>query len=265
MSYETLRVSRDERGVVALTLNRPEKRNAMTAAMIAELTDFAAKANADDTIRAIVLSGNGPLFCAGGDLSWMMAQIEADRETRMREARKLAHMLRALNELRAPLIGKIHGAAFGGGIGLACVCDVAIASDETKFGFTETKLGIIPATIAPYVLARMGEGSARLVFMSARIFQSEEARHLGLIKAAVAASELDAAVEFEIAPYLNVAPKAVGRAKALARGLGHKIDHSVIEASIHQLADAWETDEAKEGISAFLEKRQPWWVKESGS
>ncbi|MES5097776.1 crotonase/enoyl-CoA hydratase family protein [Agrobacterium sp. BA1120] len=261
MEYETLQVSRDKRGVVSLTLNRPDKRNAMTATMIAELSDFAAKANADDNIRAIILAGNGQLFCAGGDLSWMMAQIEADREARMREARKLAEMLRALNELRAPLIGKVHGAAFGGGIGLACICDVVIAADETKFGLTETKLGIIPATIGPYVLARIGEGFARRVFMSARLFDAAEAAYLGLIKAAVPVSDLDEAVEFEVAPYLKVAPQAVGRAKALARSLSMKIDDAVIDASVQALADSWESDEAREGISAFLEKRPPRWAK----
>ncbi len=261
MEYETLQVSRDARGVVSLTLNRPDKRNAMTATMIAELTDFAAKANADDDIRAIILSGNGELFCAGGDLSWMMAQIEADRETRMREARKLAEMLRALNELRAPLIGRVHGAAFGGGIGLACICDVVIAAEDTKFGLTETKLGIIPATIGPYVLARIGEGFARRIFMSARLFDAAEAARLGLIKAAVSVSDLDEAVEFEVAPYLKVAPQAVGRAKAMARSLSMKIDDAVIDASVQALADAWESDEAREGISAFLEKRPPRWAK----
>ncbi len=261
MKYETLQISRDARGIVSLTLNRPDKRNAMTATMIAELTDFATKANADDDIRAVILSGNGELFCAGGDLSWMMAQIKADRETRMREARKLAEMLRALNELRAPLIGKVHGAAFGGGIGLACICDVAIAAEDAKFGLTETKLGIIPATIGPYVLARIGEGFARRVFMSARLFDAAEAARLGLIKAAVPVSDLDEAVEFEVAPYLKVAPQAVGRAKALARSLSMKIDDAVINVSVQALADAWESEAAREGISAFLEKRPPRWAK----
>lgn len=260
MNYETLAVSRDERGIVSLELNRQEKRNAMTAQMIAELSDFADKANADDTIRAIVLSGRGELFCAGGDLSWMMAQIEADRQTRMQEARKLAKMLQALNELHAPLIGKLHGAAYGGGIGLACICDVVIAADDTKFGFTETRLGIIPATIGPYALARMGGASARQVFMSARVFDAHEAARLQLVKKAVPTSELDTAIEFEIAPYLKVSPHAVSRAKALARSLSAIIDDSVVDATVRALADAWESEEAKEGISAFLAKRQPRWA-----
>ena len=260
MTYETLNVTRDERGVVALELNRPDKRNAMTATMIAELSDFAKISHSDERIRAVVLSGRGDMFCAGGDLSWMMAQIEADRPKRMQEARMLAEMLRAMNELPVPLIGKIHGAAFGGGVGLTCICDVAIASEDTRFGFTETKLGIIPATIGPYVIARIGEGAARQVFMSARVFQADEAERLGLIKIACPRPELDATVEAEVAPYLSVAPGAVGRTKNLIRMLSGKIDDAMIEASVRALADAWETHEAREGISAFLEKRKPQWA-----
>jgi methylglutaconyl-CoA hydratase len=134
--------------------------------MIAELTELAGTL---DQVRAVLLSGAGPTFCAGGDLAWMHAQILADRPQRLREARKLAEMLQALNTLPVPLIGRLHGGAFGGGVGLACVCDVVLASPETKFGMTETRLGIIPATIGPYVIARMGEGRARRVFMSGRI------------------------------------------------------------------------------------------------
>jgi methylglutaconyl-CoA hydratase len=137
---------------------------------------------------------------------------------------------------------------------------VVIAADSTKFGFTETRLGLIPATIGPYVMARMGEGRARRVFMSARIFDAEEARELGIVSRSVSAADLDAAVEAEVAPYLAAAPGAVGAAKALARALGPKIDSEVTEETIRRLADAWESDEAQEGISAFLSKRPPSWA-----
>ena len=261
MNYETIVVAEDERGVVSLSLNLPEKRNALSAVMIAELTDVAARVNGSHTARAVVLSGAGDLFCAGGDLTWMMAQVRADRETRIKEASKLAHMLQALNTMRAPLIGKIHGAAFGGGLGITAICDVAIAVEGTKFGFTETKLGIIPATIGPYVVNRMGEGCARRVFMSARIFDANEARTLGLVTAVVRADEAGAAVEAEVAPYLKVAPGAVGRAKALIRTLGPRIDDAAITETVKALADAWESKEAEDGIAAFLEKRPPPWAQ----
>lgn len=254
--YNTLSVVTDARGVTYLSLDRPDKRNALSAEMIAELTDFADRADA----RAVVLSGAGDVFCAGGDLAWMKAQIEADRATRMTEARKLAEMLRALNEMPCPLIARIHGGAFGGGVGMACVADVAIAEDGAKFGLTETRLGLIPATIGPYVIARMGEGRARRVFMSARIFGAAEAAELGIVARAVPADELDSAVEAEVRPYLSVAPGAVGRAKALARNLGPRIDAAVIDDTITRLADAWETDEAREGIDAFLAKRPARWA-----
>ena len=259
MSYQTLDIQTDERGVVSLTLNLPDTRNALSATMIAELTDFAQTIGASEATRAVVLSGTGKVFCAGGDLNWMKAQIEADRETRIIEARKLAMMLHALNGMPSPLIGRIHGGAFGGGVGLACVCDVAIADQETKFGLTETRLGLIPATIGPYVLARMGEGRARQVFMSARIFDGAEAERLGIVAKAVNSNALDAAIEAEVAPYLSVAPQAVASAKAMARALGPRIDTDVIEASINRLADIWEGEEARHGISAFLEKKQPRW------
>lgn len=256
--FNTLQVETDARGVTKLTLNRPEKRNALSAEMIAELTEFARTART----RAVVLSGAGDVFCAGGDLTWMKAQIDAGRTTRMAEARKLAEMLQALNEMPCPLIARIHGGAFGGGVGLACVADVAIAVEGTKFGLTETRLGLIPATIGPYVIARMGEGRARRVFMSSRLFDADEAVALGILAKAVPADALNDAVDAEIAPYLSTAPGAVGKAKALARALGPRIDADVIDATITRLADAWETEEARQGIDAFLSKRRAPWIED---
>jgi methylglutaconyl-CoA hydratase len=264
MRWKTLDVRTDERGVVEVRLNTPERRNVLSALMIAELTEMAGTVGNDHKTRVIVLSGAGTTFCAGGDLNWMKAQIGADREQRMLEARKLAEMLLALNTVRAPLIGRLHGGAFGGGIGMACVCDVTLADRSTKFCFSETRLGIIPATIGPYVLARMGEGNARRVFMSARVFDALEAERLGIVSRAVAAEDLDQAVETEVAPYLQVAPGAVAAAKRLARDLGPRIDASVIDDTIRRLADTWEGPEALHGISAFLEKRPPDWAQQSG-
>jgi methylglutaconyl-CoA hydratase len=259
MTWHALDVSRDVRGVVQVRMNMPEKRNILSQQMITELTEMAATIGQERATRVIVLSGAGNTFCAGGDLAWMKAQMTADRQQRMREARKLAEMLQALNTLPVPLIGRVHGGAFGGGIGMACICDVTLAEPDTKFCFSETRLGIIPATIGPYVLARMGEGRARQVFMSARVFDAAEAERLGIVARVVPASDLDAAVEAEVVPYLSVAPGAVAAAKRLARKLGPRIDAEVIEDTIRQLADTWESAEARHGISAFLERRTPDW------
>ena len=209
----------------------------------------------------MVLTGAGASFCAGGDLGWMREQVAATREVRMAEARRLARMLDALNTLPKPLIGRVNGAAYGGGVGLMAVCDAVVASAAAPFGLTETRLGLIPATISPYVLARVGEGRARSVFFSGRRFDAAEAAALGLVTRVAAAEALDAAVAAEVEPYFATAPAAVAAAKRLARSLGPRIDAEVIEATIERLADTWETEEAREGIAAFLEKRPaPWAV-----
>ncbi|QIE43046.1 crotonase/enoyl-CoA hydratase family protein (plasmid) [Rhodobacteraceae bacterium SC52] len=257
--WTTLDLADDGRGIVTVTLNRPEARNALSAAMISELTHMARSVGAARSTRVIILRGAGPVFCAGGDLRWMQDQIKADRATRIAEARKLADMLRALNEMPCPLIGAIHGGAFGGGVGLACVCDVALSLPDCRFGLTETRLGLIPATIAPYVLARMGEGAARQVFMSSRLFSATEAKELGVVSRIVPEAQLSEQIEAEAAPYLSTSGSAVAAAKAMARSLGPDITDAVIDASIARLADVWETPDAAEGIAAFLEKRRPDW------
>ncbi|MEW2911773.1 crotonase/enoyl-CoA hydratase family protein [Leisingera sp. JC11] len=257
--FETITLDTDARGVCTLTLNRAEKHNAMSGQMLQELTQAAKRLAEDETVRVVVLTGAGKSFCAGGDLGWMRAQMDADAETRAREARVLAEMLMALNTLPKPVIGAVQGNAFGGGVGMASVCDVAIGADHLKMGLTETKLGLIPATIGPYVIARMGEAKARRVFMSARLFGAEEAVELGLLAKAVPADQLAEAVEAEVAPYLNCAPGAVAAAKKLARDLGPRLDGSVIDHTIKALVERWEGPEAGEGIAAFFEKRKPIW------
>ena len=258
--FETVSITTDARGVARLTLNRPDKHNALSAQMIAELTQAAADLGADAGVRVVVLEGAGKSFCAGGDLGWMRDQMGMDAATRSAEARKLARMLEALDSLPKPLIGAVQGNAFGGGIGMACVCDVAIGVETARFGLTETKLGLIPATIGPYVLARMGEGRARRVFMSARLFDADEAVTLGILARSVPAEALAAAVEAEVAPYLACAPGAVAAAKKLVRDLGSGVDAATVELSIAALAARWESEEAAEGIDAFFEKRKPGWV-----
>ena len=257
---KTVMISRDASGVARLTLNRPDKHNALSAAMIAELTVAAQTLGADETVRVVVLTGVGKSFCAGGDLAWMQEQMDADSETRAREATKLAQMLQALNTIPKPLIGALQGNAFGGGVGMASVCDVAIGVDHLKMGLTETRLGIVPATIGPYVIARMGEGRARRVFMSSRLFGAAEAVELGLLARAVPVAEFEAAVEAEVVPYLSCAPGAVASAKALARRLGPRIDADTIAMTIDALTARWETEEAMEGVGAFFDKRKAAWM-----
>ncbi len=254
---ETIQVARDGRGVATVTLNLPQTHNAMSAQMMDELTAFAQAPDA----RVVVLTGAGKSFCAGGDLRWMQAQFGAPAETHAVEGRRLAGMLQALNTMPVPLIGRVQGNAFGGGVGLCCVCDVAVGVEQALFGLTETRLGLIPATIGPYVIARLGEGRARRVFMSSRRFGAAEAAELGVLSKLVRPEALDEAVEAEVAPYLACAPGAVADAKRLARALGPAIDEATIGRSIDALAARWEDPEAAEGVGAFLEKRKPGWAR----
>ncbi|MFT4715224.1 MAG: methylglutaconyl-CoA hydratase [Paracoccaceae bacterium] len=259
--FETLKIETDARGVATLWLARGDKHNAMSGEMLRELNVAAAHLAADDAVRVVVLAGEGKSFCAGGDLRWMQAQMAASNTERRAEARILADALNTLNTLPKPLIGRVHGNAFGGGIGLMSVCDAVVGVTGAKFGLTEVKLGLIPATISPYVLARMGEDKARRVFMSARLFGADEALSLNLLSRVVAAEDLDAAVEAEVVPYLQAAPGAVAAAKRLARSLGPSITEPVIDDTIDRLVACWEGDEAAEGIAAFFEKRKPNWVQ----
>lgn len=256
---DTVSVSVDARGVATLLLNRGDKHNALHSEMMSAITDAAYELGRDPAVRAVILSGAGASFCAGADLGWMREQFAASPHDRAAEARRLAMMLQALNTIPKPLIGRVHGNAFGGGIGMISVCDVAIGVHGARLGLTETRLGLIPATIGPYVIARMGEGRARRVFMSARLFEAAEAVSLGLLSRTVDPAELDAAIEAETVPYLSCAPGAVAEAKALARALGPVIDEAVIESTIAALVKRWDSAEAQQGIAAFFDKsKAPW-------
>ena len=249
----------DERGVARIQLNRPDRHNAISAEMIAELTRVATWLAEDKSARVAVLTGAGRSFCAGGDLRWMREQMDADSETRLEQALGLARMLNALNTLPLPLIGALQGNAFGGGVGLVSVCDVAIGVKGLKMGFTEARLGLIPATIAPYVCARMGQARARRVFMSGRAFDAEEAVALGLLARTVPSDRLEDAVEEEVVPYLKCAPGAVRLGKKLVLSFGEPVSEDVIHRTVSDLVARWETDEAREGVKAFLERREPQW------
>ena len=257
---QNIRIETDARGVARLIIDRPEKHNAMSGQMIEDLHKSALELGADSGVRVVVLASAGKTFCAGADLGWMRDQMAADRETRRSEATKLASMLGAFDALPKPLIGAVQGNAFGGGVGLISVCDVAIASETAMLGLTETRLGLIPATIGPYVIARMGAAKARRVFFSARAFPASEAVAMDLLARAVPQAALADAIEAEISPYLKTAPGAVAEAKALARHLGHRVTDDDIAHSVNALIGRWESDEAKDGIAAFFDKTAPPWA-----
>lgn len=251
MTPTTIRVATDADGIATVTLNRPDKHHAMNAAMIAELTEAAAALGADARVRAVVLAATGPSFCAGGDLDWMRAQAAADRAHKIAEAGRLSAMLAALDALPKPLIARVQGNVYGGGVGLVAVSDLAIAAEGIRLALTETRLGLIPAIIGPFVVRRMGVGMARQVFFSGNAFGTDFALRAGLLHEVAPAAELDARVRRQAEAVLMTAPGAVAAAKALCFGLGADRDED-IRRSIAALADRWESEEAQARIGAFL-------------
>lgn len=256
---ETLLLDVDARGVATVTLNRPEKHNALSAQMIAELTEVADWLAQEASVRVVVLAANGKSFCAGGDLGWMQAQVEADKDTREQEARKLAEMLQRWNELPKAVIAAVQGNAFGGGVGMISVCDIAIATHEAKFALTETRLGLIPATIGPYIVSRMGEVFARRVILSGRIFDAKEAVSFNLLAQTTDSDSLSLEVAKEVEHHLQSAPLAVADSKKLLRVLGSKGDDLNISRTIEALSECWAKGEAEVGIRAFFAKELPHW------
>ncbi len=251
MSRETIRVEIAADGIATVTLDRPGKHHAMNAAMIAELTEAAGALGADAAVRAVVLASTGPTFCAGGDLDWMRAQAAADRAGKIAEAARLSAMFAALDALPKPLITRVQGNVYGGGLGLLAVSDIAVAAEGISLALTETRLGLIPATIGPFVVRRMGAGMARQVFFSGAAFGTDFALRSGLVHETCPADRLDDRVRRQAEAVLRTAPGAVAAAKALCRALGRD-EAADIERSIAALADRWETDEAQERIRAFL-------------
>lgn len=250
MTYETITVAIDARGIATLTLARPEKHNAINATMMTEITGACTTLGTDTSVRAVVLRAAGKTFCAGGDLDWMQEQFAADRAGKIEQASKLSNMLLALDALPKPLISAVEGNAFGGGLGLMAVCDIVIAKPNLKFAFTETKLGLIPATIGPFVLRRMGEGYARQVFFTAKTFDTEFAQRCNLVS--ITSGDIDAALEFEITAILATQQNALAQAKALLQTLRPTDTKTKIKTAINALADCWQGEEAQQKISAFL-------------
>mgnify|MGYP001194485480 CR=1 FL=1 len=253
--FETLRCESLRPGVMHLVLNRPARHNALDAMMIRELMEAAGLIGADPSIRAVVLAADGKSFCAGGDLGWMREQFDAAPEERDRQARALFAMLTALDQLPQLLIGAVQGPAYGGGVGLASVCDVVIAKSDARFALTETGLGLIPATIAPFLFRRIGQAGLRGIGLHGVRVDAAEARALGLVSEL--ADDLEAAVERHLTHLLACAPGAVAEAKALFRALssGTAGEAQVVAA----LSKRWQSREAQEGIAAFFAKEAPPW------
>lgn len=260
MDYETIKYAVDARGVGTLTLNRPELHNAMNGRMWEEGRDAVRRLDQDPAVRVVVLTGEGRSFCSGGDLKYQRSQREAPRDVKISEARKLALWLRELDTLSKPLIGRIQGPAYAGGLGLVSVCDVAIGLDSAKFSITEARLGLVPAMISPYVMRRLGAAKARRYFLNGRAFDAQEAVVLGLLDRAVAPSELDAAVQEEIDLVLRCAPGAVRTIKRLIDYVArHEFEDNCMY-TVDRIADMWDDAEAVEGLASFAEKRKPAWV-----
>ncbi len=259
MTFETIRIDSSPQGVARLTLARGDKHNAINLQMIRDLRQAAETLGAEPSIRVVVLAGDGRSFCAGADLGWMEEQTTKDRSARLAEAMELAQMLRALDGLPKPLIARVHGPAYGGGVGLMAVCDVVIAADTAKFALTEVRLGLIPATIGPFILRRIAEREARRFMLNATIMDASVALAAGLVSTVVPGDQLDAAVEAEVAAFLACAPGAVSAAKALFQHLARHPEGDQLAWSADQLAQRWETAEAIEGLACFFERREPSW------
>lgn len=260
--FATIELRTDRRGVARLTLDRPGKHNALDAAMIAELTEAAERLAADPEVRVVVLAARGPSFCAGGDLGWMRAQMEADGATRAAEGRRIAGMFGALDALPMPLLAEVEGPAYGGGLGLISVCDLAVGAEGASFALSETRLGLVPATIGPYVIARIGAPAARRLMLGSRRFGAGEARELGLLARVAPQGQVAAAVEEEVRALLACAPGAVRDTKRLIRELAGGVAPGTVDRTVAALVARWETGEAQAGIRAFFDRVPPPWATE---
>jgi len=253
-----------ERGpVTTVTLNRPDVRNAFNEEMIEELTAFAASVTDDGSIRAVVLRGAGPVFSAGADVQWMSRMLGFSREENLADARQAASMFLALDRLPVPLIGRIHGAALGGGSGLAAICDVVVAADDVVFGFTEVVLGILPAMISPYVVRKIGLSAARELCLSGTRFSAARAKEIGLVHTVVPSAELDKAVADHLTMFRKAAPTAVARTKRLLTEVFGRRPADVLSLTVDQIATQRVSPEGQEGLKAFLEKRPAAWTQAS--
>ena len=257
----TLDIRRSSRFVAEVWLNRPEVRNAFNDGVITELTDAFRTLGADTELRVIVLAGRGTAFCAGADLSWMRAMAGYSWEQNHADAARLAEMLWTIYSCPVPVVGRIHGDCYAGGVGLAAVCDVLVAADGLHFCLSEARLGLLPATIGPYVVKALGEQASRRYFITAERFTAAEAHALGFVHEVVPADALDAKVAEIVALLVANGPAAVKACKQLVQDVaGRPIDAALREHTARRIADIRASAEGREGVSAFLGKREPGWL-----
>ena len=255
-----LDIRRDD-GVARVYLNRPDVRNAFNEAVIAELRDAFSALGADADLRAIVLGGHGKAFCAGADLAWMRAMADYSWEQNHADAQALADMLWAIYSCPVPVVGRIHGDCYAGGVGLAAVCDVLVASDAANFCLSEAKLGLLPATISPYVIRALGEQASRRYLVTAERFSAAQAHALGFVHEVCTADALDAKVDEIVAALVANGPMAARACKRLVQDVaGQPIGAALREDTARRIADIRASDEGREGVQAFLGKRKPSWL-----
>jgi methylglutaconyl-CoA hydratase len=245
--------------IVRVQLNRPDVRNAFNEHLIADLTAWASAAPASGA-RVAILSGAGKVFSAGADLTWMSRMVGASREENLEDARDMARMFGALDTLPLPLIGQVHGAALGGGVGLSAICDIVVAADDAVFGLTETKLGILPAVISPFVLAKIGRSAARELFLTGARFSADRAREIGLVHAVVPERDLETTIDAYVRELLMSGPEAIAAAKALIPQVHGRAAAEVLDLTADTIARRRVSDEGQQGMRAFLEKRKAPWV-----
>jgi methylglutaconyl-CoA hydratase len=260
MNWQSIDITMHER-VATVTLNRPEVRNAFNDATIAELALAFDELGRDEDVRAIVLAASGAAFCAGGDLNWMKAMAGYSDTENYDDAFKLADMLRTIYSCPKPTVAKIQGDCYAGGMGLVAACDIAVSVDTANFCLSEVKLGLIPATISPYVIKAMGENAARRYFLTAERFTAADALRIGFVHEMVAAEALDAKVADILKALVTNSPNAVKEAKLLVRDMaGRAIDTELLADSARRIAAIRASEEGREGVASFLEKRKPSWL-----
>jgi methylglutaconyl-CoA hydratase len=247
-------------GIARVTLNRPELRNAFDDELIKQLRGAFDDVSKDKSVRVMVLAGNGPAFCAGADLNWMKRMAGYGYDENLADAKALAEMLATLDRMAKPTIARVHGPVFAGGTGLVAACDIAVGTPEAKFCLSEAKLGLSPATISPYVIRAMGERNARRYFLTAEVFDAEEAYRIGMLSVLTTRESLDSVVSSLVEHLLAGGPEAHARIKALIRSVGGRCpDDALVAETASAIAEIRGSPEGKEGIAAFLEKRKASW------
>ncbi|HTZ81362.1 MAG TPA: enoyl-CoA hydratase/isomerase family protein [Stellaceae bacterium] len=260
MSETLVLVSTDARGVATVTLNRPDSHNAFDETLIATLTETLQKLESDPATRLVVLTGAGPSFSAGGDLKWMQRMAGYGHSENVADAGALGRLMRTLNLLAKPTIARVQGAAFAGGVGLVACCDIAVASEQAIFCVSETRLGLVPSVISPYLVRAIGPRAARRYFLTAERFSALEAKRLGLVHEVTSAQQLDATVDRLAGALLEGGPGAQARAKRLIEEVADRpIEDSLIDLTVRVIAEARASTEAREGLTAYFERRKPSW------